>query len=57
MIVPAGVTPSFVKTRDEISPFEINEKFQLGQSYGLAATQFLAAMNIYFHGDKQFLKM
>ena len=52
MIVPAGVKPSFVKTRDEISPFEINEKFQSGPSYGLAATQFLAAMNIYFGGDK-----
>ena len=34
MIVPAGVKPSFVKTRDEISPFEINEKFQSGPSYG-----------------------
>ena len=52
MIVPAGVKPSFVITRDEISPFEINEKFQSGPSYGLAATQFLAAMNKYFDGDK-----
>ena len=52
MIVPAGVKPSFVKTRDEISPFEINEKFQSGPNNGLAATQFLAAMNIYFDGDK-----
>ena len=51
MIVLAGVKP-FVKTRDEISPFEINEKFQSGPRYGLAATQFLAAMNIYFGGDK-----
>ena len=52
MIVPAGVKRYFVKTRDEISPFEINEKFQSGPSYGLAATQFLATMNIYFGGDK-----
>ena len=52
MIVPAGVKPSFVKTRDEISPSEINEKFQSGPSYGLAATQFVAAMNIYFDSDK-----
>ena len=42
MIVPADVKPSLVKTRDEISPFEINEKFQLGPSYGLAATQFFS---------------
>ena len=53
MIVPAGVKPSFVKTRDEVSPFEINEKLQSGPSYGLAATQFLAAMNIYFSGDER----
>ena len=52
MIVPAGVKPSFLKTRDEISPFEINEKFQSGPSYGLAAIQFLAAKNIYFGSDK-----
>ena len=36
MIAPPGVKPSFVKTRDEISPSEINEKFQLGPNYGLA---------------------
>ena len=53
MIVPAGVKSSFVKTRDEISPSEINEKFQSGPSYGLAAVQFLAALNIYFSGEKQ----
>ena len=56
MIVPARVKPSFVKTRDKISPFEVNEKFQSGPSYGLAATQFLAAMNIYFGGDKTISK-
>ena len=53
MMVPPGVKPSFVKTRDEISPSEINEKFQSGPSYGLAAVQFLAALNIYFGGDKK----
>ena len=46
MIVPAGVKPSFVKTRDEISPSEINEKFQSSSSYGLAAVRFIAALNI-----------
>ena len=56
MIVPAGVKPSFVKTRDEISPSEINEKFQLSSSYGLAAVQFIAALNIYFGGDKKLSK-
>ena len=52
MILLAGVKPSFVKTRDEISPFEIDEKFQSGPSYGLATTDILAAMNLYFDGDK-----
>ena len=56
MIVPAGVKPSFVKTRDEISPSEINEKFQSSSSYGLAAIQFIAALNIYFGGDKNISK-
>ena len=37
LIVPPGVKPSYVKTRDEISPSELNEKFESGGSYGLAA--------------------
>ena len=53
MIVPPGVKPSLVETRDEISPSEINEKFQSGSSYGLAAVQFINALNIYFGGEKQ----
>ena len=53
MIVPPGIKPSFVKTRDEISPSEINKKFQSGPSYGLAAVQFIAALNVYFGGEKQ----
>ena len=53
MMVPPGAKPSFVKTRDEISASEINEKFQSGPSYGLAAVQFLAALNIYFGDDKK----
>ena len=53
MLVPPGVKPSFVKTRDEISPTEINEKFQSSPSYGLAAVLSLAALNIYFGGDKK----
>ena len=53
MVVPPGIKPSFVKTRDEISPSEINEKFQSGPSYGLAAVQFIAALNVYFGGDKE----
>ena len=53
MIVPPGIKPSFVKTRDEISPSEINEKFQSGPSYGLATVQFIAALNVYFGGEKQ----
>ena len=57
MIVPPGVKSSFVKTRDEISPIEINKKSQLGPSYGLAVVQFIAALNICFGGEKNFLKM
>ena len=53
MIVPPGVKPSFVKKRDEISPSEINKKFQSRPSYGLAAVQFIAALNIYFGKEKK----
>ena len=34
MTVPPGVKPAFVRTSDQISPTEINEKFQSGPSYG-----------------------
>ena len=53
MTVPLGVKPAFVRTSDQISPTEINEKFQSGPSYGLAAVQFLAALNVYFSGEKE----
>ena len=32
VLVPAGVKPNFVKTFDQISPVELNEKFQNGPS-------------------------
>ena len=53
MVVPPGVKPSFVKTHDEISPSEINEKFQDSSSYGLAAVQFISALNVFFGGNKE----
>ena len=53
MTVPPGVKPAFLRTSDQISPTEINEKFQSGPSYGLAAVQFLAALNVYFSGEKE----
>ena len=53
VLVPAGVKPNFVKTFDQISPVELNEKFQNGPSYGIAAVHFLAGLNIYFGGEKK----
>ena len=53
VLVPAGVKPNFVKTFDQISPVEVNEKFQNGPSYGIAAVHFLAGLNIYFGGEKK----
>ena len=53
MTPPPGAKPAFVRTSDQISPTEINEKFQSGPSYGLAAVQFLAALNVYFGGEKE----
>ena len=53
VLVPAGVKPNFVKTFDQISPVELNEKSQNGPSYGIAAVHFLAGLNIYFGGEKK----
>ena len=53
VLVPAGVKPNFVKTFDQISPVELNEKLQNGPSYGIAAVHFLAGLNIYFGGEKK----
>ena len=52
VVVPAGVKPNFVKSFDQISPVELNEKFQNGPSYGIAAVHFLAGLNIYLGGEK-----
>ena len=53
IIVPPGVNPSFVETHDQISPSEINEKFQNSSCYGLAAIQFIAALIVFFGGNKE----
>ena len=53
ILVPAGKKPDFVKTYDQISPSELNEKFQNGGSYGIAAVQFLAGLHTHFGGEKQ----
>ena len=52
ILVPKGKNPSFVKTFDEISPIELNDKFQNTPCYGIAAVHFLAALNIFFGGEK-----
>ena len=39
-IVPSGLIPSFVKTKDVISPFDLYENFQSSAAYGLVSTVF-----------------
>ena len=43
-IIPSGIIPAFVKTKDVT--------FKDSDAYGLVSAQFLAALNIYFNGDK-----
>ena len=43
ILVPTGKNPSFVKSFDQISPLELNDKFQNTSCYGIAAVHFLAA--------------
>ena len=50
--VPPGVNPPFIKKHDTLSPFEIHEKFNGSDAYGLISVQFLAALNVFFGGDK-----
>ena len=52
ILVPTGKNPPFVKSFDQISPIELNDKFQNTPSYGIAAVHFLAALNIFFDGEK-----
>ena len=52
ILVPSGQNPAFVKSFDQISPVELNDKFQNTASYGIAAVHFLAALNIFFGGEK-----
>ena len=51
-IVSMGVMPSFVKTNEVISAFDLYEKFNSTSVHGLVSTQFLAAFNIFIGGDK-----
>ena len=52
ILVPTGKNPPFVKSFDQISPVELNDKFQNTSCYGIAAVHFLAALNIFFGGEK-----
>ena len=56
ILVPKGENPSFVKTFDEISPIELNDKFSNTSCYGIAAVHFLAALNIFFGGERDLSK-
>ena len=52
ILVPTGKNPPFVKSFDQISPVDLNDKFQNTPSYGIAAVHFLAGLNIFFGGEK-----
>ena len=52
ILVPTGKNPPFVKSFDQISPVDLNDKFQNTASHGIAAVHFLAALNIFFGGEK-----
>ena len=55
-IVLMGVIPSFVKTKELISPFDLYEKFNSTSTRGLVSTQFLAAFDIFIGGNKTITK-
>ena len=51
-IVPTGVVPSFVKTNDILSLFNLYENFNSIDAHGLVCVQILAALNVFLGGDK-----
>ena len=52
ILVPTGKNPPFIQSFDQISPVDLNEKFQNSPSYGIAAVHFLASLHIFFGGEK-----
>ena len=52
ILAPAGKNPPFIKSFDQISPTNLNDKFQNSPSYGIAAVHFLAGLHIFFGGEK-----
>ena len=57
VIVLIGVMPSFVKTNEVISPFDLYEKFNSLSAEGLVWTQFLVAFNIFIGSNKTISRM
>ena len=51
-IVPTGVVPSFVKTNNILSPFDLYENFNSMDAHGVVCVQFFAALNVFLDGDK-----
>ena len=55
-VFPWGSIPSFVKTDDILSPFELYEFFNKTDTHGLVCVEFLAALNSHLGGDKNISK-
>ena len=55
-VVPRGSIPSFVRTKDILSPFVLYEFFNQTDAHVLVCVQFLAALNSHLGGEKNILK-
>ena len=55
-IIPRGSIPSFVRTKDILSPFLLYEFFNQTDAHVLVCVQFLAALNSHLGGEKNILK-
>ena len=51
-IVPTGVVPSFVKTNDILSPFDLYGNFNSANAHGVVCVQFLSALKVFLGGNK-----
>ena len=55
-VIPRGSIPSFVRTKDILSPFLLYEFFNQTDAHVLVCVQFLAALNSHLGGEKNILK-
>ena len=56
VVIPHGSIPSFVRTEDILSPFELYNFFYQTDAHGLVCVQFSSELNSHLGGEKNIFK-